>query len=266
MRTLRGGMTMATFILIHGAWHGGWCWWKVAPRLRNAGHTVLAPSLTGLGDRQHLAPLLPPGLLNLDLHIRDIARLLESRDARNAILVAHAYAGMVATGVAAVCPQRLAALVYVNGVIPADGAAMVDQLQAVRGPEFVAGIRRRIDAGEPFLPAPTTADEIARRWAITDPDDQAFVLPRLSPQPTQTFAQPVRLNHPDSDAAADAPTVADAAPLRREFILCRQSGFDAVADQAAAHGWGIHHLYTGHDPMITAPAELTDILLQIAPR
>lgn len=250
---------MTTFVLIHGAWHGGWCWWKVAPRLRYAGHTVLTPSLTGLGDRRHLASLLPPGLLNLDLHIRDIAQLLESHNARRTILVAHAYAGMAAAGVAEICPQRIAALVYVNGVIPSDGEAMVDQLQAVRGPDFVAGIRRRIDAGEPFLPAPTTAAEIAARWAITDPDDQAFVLPRLAPQPTMTFAQPLRVGHSATDADSAAATA-----LRREFILCRESGFDAVAQQAAAQGWGVHHIDTGHDPMITAPAELTDILLEIA--
>lgn len=258
---------MTTFVLIHGAWHGGWCWWKVAPRLRHAGHTVLTPSLTGLGDRRHLAPLLPPGLLNLDLHIGDLAQLLESDDARNAVLVGHAYAGMVITGAAQLCPQRIAALVYVNGVVPADGAAMVDQLQAVRGPEFVANIRRRIDAGEPFLPAPTTTAEIAARWDITDPDDQAFVLPRLAPQPTMTFAQPVRVGHPATDTDSDMDTAADAAAaLRREFILCRESGFDAVAEQAAAQGWGLHHIDAGHDPMITAPAELTDILLSIALR
>lgn len=253
---------MTTFVLIHGAWHGGWCWWKVAPRLRHAGHTVLTPSMTGLGDRQHLTPLLPPGLLNLDLHIRDIAQLLESRNARQTILVAHAYAGMVAAGAAELCPQRIAALVYVNGVIPSDGEAMVDQLQAVRGPDFVAGIQRRIDAGEPLLPAPTTAAEIAARWSITDPDDQAFVLPRLAPQPTMTFAQPLRVAHSDTDTDSDMD--ANAAALRREFILCRESGFDAVAQQAAAQGWGVHHIDAGHDPMITAPAELTEILLEIA--
>ena len=243
---------MATFVLIHGAWHGGWCWWKVAPLLQEAGRTVLTPSLTGLGDRAHLAALMPPASFNLDLHIRDVAQLLESNDLQDAVLVAHAYAGMVITGVAEVCPERIAALVYVNGVVPADGEAMVDQLEAVRGPEFVARIRQHIADSAPFMPAPTTADEIAERWSITDPDDQQFVLPRLSPQPTLTFSQSVRTGRPEAQA------------LRREFVLCSESGFEAVAEKAAASNWGVHRIDTGHDPMITTPRELADILLAVA--
>ena len=251
-RASGGCFRMAAFVLIHGAWHGGWCWWKTAPLLRAAGHWALTPSLTGLGEREHLAAILPPAALNLDLHINDVARLLESRDVRDAILVAHAYAGMVAAGVAEVCAGRIGALVYVNGVAPADGEAMVDQLAAVRGAEFVSGIRRRIAAGDALLPAPTTAAEIAQRWEITDAGDQAFMLPRLSPQPALTFAQPVRIGNPE------------AAGLRREFILGRRSGFDAVAERAAAAGWGVHQIDSGHDPMITAPGELAGILRGIA--
>ena len=144
---------------------------------------------------------------------------------------------MVITGVAEHHPQRIAALVYVNGVVPADGEAMVDQLQTVRGPGFVARIRNYIDSGEPFMASPTTAEEIADRWSITDPDDQAFMLPRLSPQPTLTFSQPVRTGNPDTNN------------LRREFILCSESGFEAVAEQATASGWPVHRIDTGHDPM-----------------
>ena len=243
---------MTTFVLVHGAWHGGWCWWKTAPFLRDAGHLVHTPSLTGLGDREHLARLIPPAVLNLDLHIRDIVQLLDSEDLTDVILVGHAYAGMVITGVAELRSERIAALVYVNGVAPANGEAMIDQLAAVRGPEFVARIQQHIAVGEPFMAQPTTAPEIAQRWAITDPADQAFVLPRLSPQPTLTFAQPVRTGRPE------------AAGIRREFILCSESGFESVAEHAAASGWGVHHIDTGHDPMITEPEQLSDILLNIA--
>ena len=104
------------------------------------------------------------------------------------------------------------------------------------------------------MPAPTEPEEIADRWGITDPSDQAFMLPRLAPQPTLTFAQPVRTGNPD------------AANLRREFILCSESGFEPVAERAAASGWGVHHIDTGHDPMITTPRELADILLATASR
>ena len=102
------------------------------------------------------------------------------------------------------------------------------------------------------MPAPSTAEEIASRWAVTDPADQAFMLPRLSPQPTLTFAQPVRTGNPR------------AAGLRREFILCSESGFEPVARRASASGWGVHHIDTGHDPMVTTPQELAGILLAIA--
>ena len=226
--------------------------WQLSSLLRDAGHIVHAPSLTGLGDRKHLARLIPPAVLNLDLHIQDIVQLLDSVDLSDVVLVGHAYAGMVITGVAELRPERIAALVYVNGVAPADGEAMIDQLAAVRGPEFVARIQQYIADGEPFMAQPTTAPEIAQRWAITDPADQAFVLPRLSPQPTLTFAQPVRTGR------------AEATNIRREFILCSESGFESVAEHAAASGWGVHHIDTGHDPMITEPDQLSRILLNIA--
>lgn len=242
---------MANFVLVHGAWHGGWCWWKTAPILRQAGHTVLSPSLTGLGDREHLARLIPPAVLNLNLHVRDIVQLLECNDISDVALVGHAYAGMVITGVAELVPHRIAKLVYVNGVAPDNGEAMVDQLAAVRGADFVARIRQHISDGEPFMPHPTTVEEIAERWAITDPADQAFMLPRLCPQPTMTFAQPVRTGRPE------------AAKLRREFILCSESGFDPVAQRARDSGWGVHHIDTGHDPMVTEPERLASILMDI---
>ena len=243
---------MATFVLIHGAWHGGWSWWKTSPLLWQAGHVVLAPSLTGLGERRHLAALMPPAAINLDLHIRDVVSLFQAEDLTDVILVGHAYAGMVITGVAEQAPERISSLVYVNGVAPSDGEAMVDQLEAVRGPEFVARIRGFIAEGVPFVPSPTDAAEIAQRWTITDPSDQAFMLPRLSPQPTLTFSQPVRTGNPD------------AAALHREFIVCSESGFEPVAERASASGWGVHHIDTGHDPMVTTPQELAGILLAIA--
>ena len=243
---------MATFVLVHGAWHGGWCWWKVEPLLRRSGNSVYAPSLTGMGDRAHLARYMDPATIDLDLHIKDVQQLLESEGLEEVVLVEHAYAGMVITGVAEVCPQRLAHLVYVNGVVPLDGEAMVDQLDAVRGPEFTTRIRVTIDNGEGFLPPPTTADEIRQCWAIADPEDQSWVLPRLCPQPSASFAQPVRLG---SSEAQEIP---------RSFILSSESGFDTVAERARQSGWGLHQLDIGHDPMITKSQDVAEILLKIA--
>ncbi len=243
---------MATFVLVHGAWHGGWCWWKVEPLLRRFDNAVYAPSLTGMGDRAHLARYMDPSALDLGIHIKDIQQLLESEGLEEVILVGHAYAGMVITGVAEICPQRLNHLVYVNGVVPRDGEAMVDQLEAVRGPEFTARIREAIESGEGFLPPPTTADEILQRWAIADPEDQSWVLPRLCPQPAASFAQPVRLGN------------TEAQKIPRSFILSSESGFDSVAERARQSNWGLHQLDTGHDAMITKPEDVAEILLEIA--
>ena len=243
---------MATFVLVHGAWHGGWCWWKVEPLLRQSGGSVYAPSLTGMGERSHLAGYIDPAAINLDLHIKDVWELLESEGLEEVILVGHAYAGMVITGVAEVCPQRLDHLVYVNGVVPRDGEAMVDQLDAVRGPDFTARVRAAIDNREEFLRPPSTVEEIRRRWGITDPEDQSRVLPRLRPQSVASFAQPVRLGS------------SEALEISRSFILSRESGFDPVAERARQSDWGLYQLDTGHDPMITKPREVAEILLRIA--
>lgn len=243
---------MMTFVLIHGAWHGGWCWNKVAPLLRRAGTDVHTPTLTGLGDRAHLSDHLDPASINLDLHIRDVVRLLEYEDLQMVILVGHAYAGMVITGVAEACPERLQHLVYVNGVVPKDGEAMVDQLEIVRGPEFTRWIREFLDSGDPFLPPPATPEEVGRRWGISDPGDLAWVGARVTPHPAASFAQPIRLGSTSANLVPSS------------FIGSSEAGFDLVAERVKAAGWRTYHIDSGHDPMITNPEELAEILLSIA--
>jgi pimeloyl-ACP methyl ester carboxylesterase len=243
---------MSTFVLVHGAWHGGWCWQKVAAGLRRAGAEVHTPTLTGLGERSHLAECLDPAAINLDLHIKDITGLLEYEGLERVVLVGHAYGGMVITGVAEACPERLGHLVYVNGVVPRDGEAMVDHLERVRGPQFTTWVRGHIENGPGFLPPPTTPQEVERRWGISDPVDQAWVLARVTPQPVAAFAQPLLVSRSEAKA------------VPRSFILSSESGFEAVADQAREAGWGLYLIDTGHDPMITQPEELVQILLRIA--
>jgi len=246
---------MNTFVLVHGAWHGGWCWRKVAAGLRRAGAEVHTPTLTGLGERSHLTACLAPAAINLDLHIKDVVQVLEYEGLEQVILVGHAYGGMVITGVASAaggCPERLGRLVYVNGVVPRNGEAMVDHLERVRGPQFVAWVREHIDQGPGFLPPPTTPQEVEGRWGIADPGDQAWVLARVAPQPVAAFAQPLKVGN------------LQAKSLPRSFILSSESGFEAVAEQAREAGWGLYLMDTGHDPMITQPQELVQILLDIA--
>src|SRR5437763_6310667 len=101
---------MATYVLVHGAWHGGWCWQRVTPLLRAAGHEVYTPTLTGLGERAHLGT---PDV-GLATHVEDIVTMLEYEDLTDVVLVGHSYAGMVITGVAHAVPSRLTHLVYLD--------------------------------------------------------------------------------------------------------------------------------------------------------
>jgi pimeloyl-ACP methyl ester carboxylesterase len=205
-----------------------------------------------MGERAHLAALLDPAAIDLDLHRQDVTQLLEYEDLSDVVLVGHAYAGMVITAVAESCPGRLRHLVYVNAVIPGDGEAMADQVGAVRGPEFAAWVRSCLESEEGVLPPPASADEVGRRWGITDTADQAWMSTRVTAQPAASFAQPVRLGRPEAKA------------LPRSFVSSSEAGFEVVAERARALGWDMHHIDSGHDSMVTHPEELADILLEIA--
>ena len=208
--------------------------------------------MQGRGERAHLADHLDPSVINLDLHQKDIVGLLEFEDLTGVILVGHAYAGMVISGVAEACPERLKHLVYVNGVVPADGESMADQLTAVRGPQFSAWVREQIDAGDGFLPPPASPEEVGRRWGITDAADLAWVGSKVTPQPAAAMAQPVRLGRPQAKA------------IPRSFVGSSEAGFESVAQRVKAAGWPVYHIDSGHDPMITNPDDLAGILFDIA--
>ncbi len=242
---------MATYVLVHGAWHGGWCWKKVAPLLRRAGAEVFTPTLTGMGERSHLNGCLEPSEITLDLHIQDIVQTMRYEGLEDVVLVGHAYAGMVITGVAEVCPERIDHMVYLNGVIPVDGESMVDQLVPVRGEEFATWVRGLIESGDGFLPAPASVEEVGRRWGITDPKDLAWVGAKVTPQPAAAMASPVRMGNPKAEA------------IPKSFVGGGESGFDSVAERARQAGWEVYTVDSGHDTMITHAPELTEILLAI---
>src|SRR6185503_6907758 len=128
----------AAFVLVHGAWHGGWCWRRVARRLRAAGCEVHTPTLTGLGDRAHL---LSPQV-GLDTHIDDVVRLVDVEGAADVILVGHSYAGLVISGVADQRPKNVRLRVYLDAFLPEDGDRGIDLL-----PAHIAGHYRESVAG-----------------------------------------------------------------------------------------------------------------------
>lgn len=239
------GKHMTTIVLIHGAWHGGWCWKKLAPLLRAAGHEVYTPTLTGLGDRAHL---LAPGV-TLDTHVQDIVGMLECEDVRGAVMVGHSYGGMVMTAVADLAADRLAQLIYLDAFVPQHGEALAD----LADPAFYANLEARARAeGEGWrVPPPPLA-----RWGITDDVDADWMRPRIGPHPLSTFKQAVQL----ANAASTL--------LPRTFIYCtNKPAGDSLAPLAKRlrkdGGWRYRELASGHDAMVTAPRELAALLFEL---
>jgi pimeloyl-ACP methyl ester carboxylesterase len=224
--------TSATFVLVHGAWLGSWCWKKVIPRLRAAGHVVFAPTLTGLGERAHL--LAPE--IDLDTHIKDVVAILEYEDLTNVILVGHSYAGMVIAGVAQKAALRLAELVHLDSILPENGKSLNDYLPAPLP---------RIDGWriEPFRPV----------FGVSNKHDLAWMTPRLGVHPEKTFSQPIELSAAKTRA------------LRQTYIHCSQfPHFVEAAERAKRQGLRLFELTSaGHCPMITQPDELVKILLAL---
>jgi len=237
---------MAIFLLIHGAWHGGWCWKKVTPLLRAAGHEVCTPTLTGLGERAHLLS----AEVTLETHVQDVVGVLEYEDLRGVVLVGHSYGGMVITAVADRAADRLAHLVYLDAFVPQDGQAVAELVD----PTFYAMLEEQArTAGEGWrVPALPLA-----RWGITTEADVRWMRPRIGAHPLKTFQQPVRLTNPA------------AAALPRTFIHCtdKPAGdlFAPLAARLRAETrWRYRALATGHDAMVTAPQEVAALLLALA--
>lgn len=237
---------MATFVLVHGGGHGGWCYNKVSPLLRAGGHLVYSPSLTGCGDRKHL---LGPDV-DLDTHIADIVHLLEYDDLTDVILVGHSYGGMVITGVADRAAARLAQLVYLDAAHPLDGQSL-KMLSPEQIEPTYAGVRTVNGAEVVLTPMPG----MAAFFGITDPADAAWTEAKLTPHPWKCFVQPLRLNN------------GDAAPrVRRVNINCTPSlrASESRGYTRQTEGDKNYEIDTGHDLMITEPRALAGMLLEIA--
>jgi pimeloyl-ACP methyl ester carboxylesterase len=235
---------VATFILVHGGGHGGWCYKFVAERLRAKGHLVHAPSLTGLGERGHL---LHAGI-NLDTHITDIVRLLEAEDLHDAILVGHSYGGMVVTGIADRAPDRVGHLVYLDAANPLNGQSLVD----VAGPMML--MARQMgevrDGVELVLIPEKTPPQF---YGVSDPAHIAWMRARLSPHPWACFEQPLRL---ENEAALWA--------IPQTHLICESTRPGrALIGEGIYHG-EIHAIDTGHDLMITEPDWVTERLEEVA--
>ena len=243
---------MATYVLVHGGAHGGWCYGKVAPLLRQASHDVYTPTMTGLGERSHLFT----ADVDLDLHIRDIVAVLHYEDLHDVILVGHSYGGMVITGVADRAADRIGCLVFLDAANPVNGQSLVD----VSGPviESTRPFGKLIDGVElVLLPDSEQTYEPGTLYGVTDPDDGAWMAERLTGHPWKCFEQKLELTN---EAALWA--------IPEYHIVCTstlKTRDPELMEKARAEGrlWAID---TGHDLMITEPEAVADALLQVASR
>jgi pimeloyl-ACP methyl ester carboxylesterase len=231
---------MTVYVLVHGAWHGGWCWIKVARLLTDAANVVYTPTLTGLGERAHLAR--PE--IDLETHVQDIVAVLETEELRNVVLVGHSYGGLVISGVAARADKRIARLVYLDAFVPDAGRSLLSFMP----PERAEGIRKAAATdGEGWRIPPFPPE----RFGVTSARDTEWLARHLVPQPLRTFEQPL----------AAAPP----AKIPRTYIYCSKPAmgtFDQFAERLRDdRKWRFHDVKTGHDAMVTAPGEIAKILM-----
>jgi pimeloyl-ACP methyl ester carboxylesterase len=237
---------MATFLLVHGGGHGGWCYNKLNPLLRAEGHLVFSPSLSGCGDRKHVVS----AGTDLDTHITDIVNLMDYDDLGSVILVGHSYGGMVITGVADRAPERIQALVYLDAAHPVNGESLRQVAPEQIEPAY-AGVRTLHGAEMVMWPVPG----MAAFFGVTDPKDAAWVDSRLTPHPWKTFAQPLVLTNHDA-----------AKRIKRTNINCTQSlrTSESRGSSRQTEGHRNYEIDTGHDLMITEPRAVADMLLEVA--
>lgn len=232
---------MTDFVLVHGAWHGAWCWKHVVAGLWGRGHRAFAVTLSGVGERAHIAP----AGVTLGTHIADVAGVIEAEELEGAVLVGHSYAGMVITGVADRLAPRLRHLVYVDAVLPRPGESW--------------------STGQPATVQTSRRAAIAQHGCLAPPEPSVYGLE------AEAAAWVARRQTPHPGGMYDEPLEFDAGrvgALARTYISCTAPAL-ATIDAARARargeaGWNFIELATGHDPMVSAPEALLDILTRVA--
>ena len=235
-------MTVHTFVLVHGAWHGGWCWRRVADLLEQGGNKVFTPTLTGLGERSHL---LRAGI-NVSTHITDVVNVLKWERLSDVVLCGHSYGGLVVSGVAEQMAKAIGSIVFLDAFLPENGDSM-EQLtsQAVRDTLKIATER-----GELAVPARKAAA------FLVNEKDQAWVDAMCGPQPIGTMTEKMALTGARERIAKKAYIRAAAYP---------NPGFDkAYARVKADRAWRSYEVPCGHDVMVDMPERLAEILLEVA--
>jgi pimeloyl-ACP methyl ester carboxylesterase len=248
---------MAKYVLVGGAWLGGWCWKPIARHLRDQGHDAYPLTLTGLGERAHLAS--PE--VNLDTHITDVVNLIEFEDLSDVLLLGHSYAGIVVTGAADRIPERIAQLIYLDSGPVADGLPYLD----TQPPEVREHAEREVRThGDGWrLPMPSW-DELENVQGASleglGEQQRELMRSRAVAQPFGTYTQPLRLQNAAREVLPKL-LITNSFPLARvkELIASQHPWFRELAGPE----WRFLELPTGHWPMFSRPDDLAELLLDI---
>ena len=230
---------MATFVIVHGGFGGGWEWRPVAKLLTSRGHEVFTPTLTGLGERAHL---LGPGV-DLDTHIADVLGVLIAEQLERVVLCGQSYGGMVVTGAADRRPDLLSRLIYVDAMVPEDGEAVLDLVPRDSNP----GIWRDADPVANRQPVPVPPNELD---AIPEPD-RSYVA-RLTDQPLASVTQPLRLKGDGSGVSTTYIRCVSDDPVSRAI--------ESSAARARQRSWHYLELAGPHDAHWFLPEAMANVL------
>jgi pimeloyl-ACP methyl ester carboxylesterase len=231
-----------TFVLVHGAWHGGWCWQRVADRLRRDGHAVFTPTLTGLGERSHL---LHAGI-DLKTHITDVVNVMKWEGLSDVVLCGHSYGGMIISGVAEQMAPAIRSIVFLDAFLPRNGESSLD----LTSPAVREGVQAVLQRGDIVVPARS-----AEAFGV-NPADRAWVDRLCVGQPIGTFTDKIVLTG-----------ARDRIP-RKSYIRAASyvnPGFDrALSEVKSDPSWRTYAVPSGHDVMVDMPERLCEILLEVA--
>jgi pimeloyl-ACP methyl ester carboxylesterase len=234
-----------TFVLVHGAWHGGWCWRRVVANLRSAGHAVFAPTLTGSGERVHLTR----ADLTIEDFATDIVNVISAEELKQVILVGHSDGGNTVSAVADRVPERLKHLVYIDTLVLKDGESGFSVLD----PVIVA---RRIESAEKTSGGITIPAPSPEAFGVSDPDDADWLRRQLTPLPLNCYREPIHLEHPLGNG------------VRKTYIACTNPIYQPAIPIhewiKSQPDWQYLELSTAHDAMVTDPQGLTEVLVQCA--
>jgi len=233
------------FVLVHGAFHGGWCWQPIARALRAAGHEVFTPTQTGLGERRHLMS----SEISMETFVQDILNVMLFEDLNDVVLVGHSYGGRSISGVVDRIPERIRKLVYIDGGLAPDGRSRLDSMSAdARDARIQSSME--FDGGISIPPPP------ASRFGMTDPDQIAWVERFLTPQPLGAELTALPLVHPLGNGR---PTT---------FVHCNSPAFPVTAASAAyarsRSDWCVREFPAGHNGIVTHARQMVELLLDEA--